>query len=70
MIANLDMWYDAGKPFFTKEAMRDIAEQLKTRTKIGDIITIQALDGSTVELDVSQGMITATADEPDMEYVW
>ncbi|RMJ27170.1 hypothetical protein PHISP_01939 [Aspergillus sp. HF37] len=53
-IARLDQWCEDGAPVFTKEAIRDVAEQLEWRP-LGDKIVVRGLDGGMVGFDVITG---------------
>ncbi|KAM5486946.1 hypothetical protein MaudMau93_004829 [Microsporum audouinii] len=60
--------YDNGAPFFTKDALREIQEQLKGDLRVGQKISVRGLDGVTVEFDVIAGQVIRPA-EADTEYV-
>lgn len=60
--------YDNGVPFFTKDALREIQEQLEGDLRVGQKISVRGLDGVTVEFDVIAGQVIRPA-EADTEYV-
>jgi hypothetical protein len=53
-IARLERWCEDGAPIFTREAFRDVAEQLERRP-LGDMIVVRGLDGGMVGFDVNTG---------------
>jgi hypothetical protein len=53
--SNLDVWYAAGKPIFTKESIRKVQERIDSDLKVGDHISVVGLDGVNVEFDVETG---------------
>ncbi|KAF5016606.1 hypothetical protein F66182_11663, partial [Fusarium sp. NRRL 66182] len=46
-----------GQPFFTKDAIRDVRDQLRQSTKKGHKITIRGLDDMSVEFVLATGDI-------------
>ena len=60
--------YDAGVPFFTKEALRDVYQQLKQATEYGQKVSVRALDGAVVDFKILTGYIQPRH-TPDIEYV-
>lgn len=54
-IAKLDQWYEAGVPFFTREAIRDINQQINRPFTPGQKILVKGLDGVSVKFDVMTG---------------
>lgn len=65
---NIDMWYKAGKPFFTKESIGDLGKQLRCHLRRGDKVSVKGLDGATVDFEIETGL-TSEASEPHLEYV-
>jgi len=59
--------YDQGTPFFTKELLRSISDQLKT-VKPGDVIKWTNLKGEEVSEVNSQGSICTGDHECELEY--
>lgn len=60
---------DQGCPLFTREALRDVGQQLKRAYK-GEIqkISLQALDSVTVEFPVETGQVQSSR-EPGAEFI-
>lgn len=63
VVSNLDAWYDAGRPQFTKEAIRKIQEQIDKNLEASEKITVVGLDGVNVEFDVETGKISDWPDQ-------
>jgi hypothetical protein len=62
--------FDAGIPFYTKEAIRDVCQQLE---KLGESesrqkVSVRGLDGVIVDFDIESGR-TLPAGEPDLEFL-
>ena len=53
--SKLSSLYDAGVPLFTKEAIRDLDQQLKSVTGYGQKISIKGIDGIMVDFKVMIG---------------
>ena len=51
----ITQWSNSGKPFFTKEALRDLGEQVGTKRTKGDKIAVRSLTGVILEGTVSLG---------------
>ncbi|KAJ5376297.1 hypothetical protein N7509_013183 [Penicillium cosmopolitanum] len=49
VIAKIDTLYESGVPFFTKNAIRALSNQLKTKTTPGDKIITKDLTGASIE---------------------
>ncbi|WEW58642.1 hypothetical protein PRK78_004110 [Emydomyces testavorans] len=60
--------YEAGCPLFTKDAIRDVSEQLKQNGDTGQEILIKGLDGTIVDFNIETGG-TQSAAEPELEYL-
>lgn len=58
--------YDAGIPFFTKEAIRDVYQQLKKPRK-DQKISVKGLDGVFVDFEMQNGH-TSPGPDPKEEY--
>jgi hypothetical protein len=62
-----------GQPFFTKDAIRDVRDQINRFTEKGQKITVEGLDGVAVEFVVETGRVfhydhyNAAA---EVEYIW
>ncbi|KAF4214640.1 hypothetical protein CNMCM8980_008166 [Aspergillus fumigatiaffinis] len=63
-IANIDQWYQAGRPLFPRDSLQDVRDQLRKPLKNGDSIYVKAFDGSIYEWPVKTGDIK-TGWEPD-----
>jgi len=68
--------YDSGVPFFTKDAIKDVAEQLDHLTsglKLGDkaalTFTVRGVDGIRVDIPMELGTVEPYRDEPDLDIV-
>ena len=53
--AHIDALYKSGIPFFSKRAIRELSDQLKTQTTLGDIIITKDLTGARIEWKVKLG---------------
>lgn len=54
-MARIRKLYEAGTPFFTKQSLREVSEQLQRRPLCGDKIAVKGVDGVEVEFDVLTG---------------
>ncbi|PLN83144.1 hypothetical protein BDW42DRAFT_165395 [Aspergillus taichungensis] len=54
-MARIDQLYEAGMPFFTKQSIREVSNQLQRSSQCGDKITVRGVDGVGVEFDVLTG---------------
>lgn len=54
---NINSRFDKGQPFFTKDALRDVRDQLRRSHERGDKITVKGLDGVPVDFILSTGTI-------------
>lgn len=68
--------FDSGVPFFTKDAIRDIAQQINHLTsdlKLGDkaslTFTVRGLDGVRVNITVELGTVEDWREQPDLDVV-
>ncbi|KAL4866926.1 hypothetical protein BDV12DRAFT_198653 [Aspergillus spectabilis] len=55
--AQIDEWYNAGKPLFTREAMVSIRDQLRAGVVRGDQILAKGLDGEVYKYNVHTGKV-------------
>lgn len=53
--SKISAMYDAGTPFFTKEAIRDLYRQLQMATEYGQKVSVRGLDGAVLEFTVLTG---------------
>lgn len=53
--AVMDEFWNSGKPVFTKDAIRDLYEQMKTHTTAGDNIITKDITGASIEWKVRIG---------------
>jgi hypothetical protein len=60
--------YDEGVPFFTKEAIRHVYQQLKAAGPECRKVSVTGVDGRVVEFSMDVGLCWK-ADEPDVEEV-
>ena len=60
--------FDAGTPFYTKEVIRDVCQQLEKFGGKGQKVSVRGLDGVIVDFDVESGLILQAA-QPDLEFV-
>lgn len=70
--ANIKTLYDKGIPFFTKDAIQNVHQQLKDCIAQGQgKISVKGLDGNVVEFGVEIGQVYKfiKIPEPDLEYV-
>lgn len=65
--SKLSSMYDAGVSLFTKEAIRDLDQQLKSVPKYGQKISIKGIDGAMVDFKVLTGETHPA--EPGEEYI-
>lgn len=56
-LARIDEVYNSGKPFFTKEAIRGIYEQLQRPPARGDKVLGKDITGEAVEFEIETGKI-------------
>ncbi|PKX89884.1 uncharacterized protein P174DRAFT_425049 [Aspergillus novofumigatus IBT 16806] len=56
-VANIDQWYQAGRPLFPRHSLQDVRDQLRKPLKKGDSIYVKAFDGSIYEWPVKTGDI-------------
>ena len=47
--------YDSGHPFFTKAALRDLHQQLKSAVNMGETVRVTGLDGALVQFKIETG---------------
>lgn len=60
--------YDAGTPFYTKEALQDVCQQLEKSVERGQKVWVKGLDGILVDFDIENGR-TIAAGEPNLEFI-
>jgi len=60
--------FDAGTPFFTKEVIRDVCQQLEKFGGKGQKVSVRGLDGVIVDFDIESGLILPS-DQPDLEFI-
>ena len=60
--------YHAGVPFFTKDAIRDLHQQILI-AKNGDNVSVLGLDGEVEETKIDVGMVSDDQKEPHTEWV-
>lgn len=68
----VNQWYEAGRPIFTKKALQDLGEQLKSRRTMGDKVTVRGLTGAVFEGTVNLGhhfFSTTFANPVEREYI-
>ncbi|EFR04284.1 hypothetical protein MGYG_07293 [Nannizzia gypsea CBS 118893] len=53
--SDIQAMYDAGVPFFTRDSIRDVYEQLKGDLRQGRTISVRGLDGVMVDYDIKVG---------------
>ncbi|RJE26816.1 hypothetical protein PHISCL_00841 [Aspergillus sclerotialis] len=68
-VSNIDALHNSGIPFFTKDRIRYIHEQLKKTLKKGDKVAVQGVNGVTIYFDVVTGDIHKDHENEDMELV-
>ncbi|KAF9253178.1 hypothetical protein DTO013E5_2463 [Penicillium roqueforti] len=69
----VNQWYEAGRPIFTKKALQDLGEQLKSRRTMGDKVTVRGLTGAVFEGTVNLGhhfFSTTFANPVEREYIY
>lgn len=66
--SDIQSLYDSGTRLFTKEAIRDIAQQLEN-TQNGQKIFVRGINGVTVGFDVEYGEVDPHPDDPSLEQV-
>ena len=68
----VNQWYEAGRPFFTKKALQELGEQLKSRRTARDKVTVRSLTGTVFEGTVNLGhrfFSTTFANPVEREYI-
>lgn len=64
--------YDAGTPLYTKEAIRDVWQQLESCRadgyKIGQKVSVKALNGENVDFEIQTGRVLR-AENPNEERI-
>lgn len=68
-VSKIDALYNAGVPFFSKERIQHVYEQLKMSLQKGDKISVQGVDGVTINFDVVTGNIRGECENGDMEFL-
>ncbi|KAF9895137.1 hypothetical protein FE257_000039 [Aspergillus nanangensis] len=53
--ANIDKWYDAGVPLFSRESLQEIQDRLQGPLKAGDMIKVKGMDGEVYQYKVKVG---------------
>lgn len=64
-VAKLDELYAKGTPFFTRESILYIRDQIQNRVVKGDTVSVIALDGAQIDFDVDTGKVTSIYDDED-----
>jgi len=54
--------YDAGIPFYTKESLREVCQQLEKCPERGQKISIKGVNGTMVDFEIETGRILGAAD--------
>ena len=52
VISNIQAMYDAGIPFFTKETLQDVHDQLQNISEFGEKVSVKCIDDNIVELEI------------------
>ncbi|KAL3474629.1 hypothetical protein BJX99DRAFT_260229 [Aspergillus californicus] len=60
--ANIVEWYRAGRPFFPRDSLQSIRDQLQRQLSNGDLILVKGFDGLTNEFTVRTGDSKETYD--------
>jgi hypothetical protein len=60
--------FDAGVPFYTKEDIRNICQQLEELSEKGQKVSVRGVDGVMVDFEIKTGL-TFEAHKPDLEFV-
>lgn len=60
--------YHAGTPFYTKEALQGVCQQLEKSVERGQKVLVKGLDGVLVDFDIESGR-TIAAGEPNLEFI-
>ncbi|KAF2239231.1 hypothetical protein EV356DRAFT_166983 [Viridothelium virens] len=68
MTSAVHSWFDAGIPFFTMQAIRDVCQQLDRFNKNGRKILVKGLDGTMVEYKIMTGR-KIRCFEPNREWI-
>lgn len=66
--AKIRSLFEAGVPFYTKEAIRNVLQQLERSGEKGQKVSVRGLDGVIVDFEIETG-ITLPADQPDLEFI-
>lgn len=69
VVSKINTLHDSGIPFFTKERIQRIHEQLKKSLKGGDNISVEGVDGVMINFDVVTGDIRKDYENEDLEFV-
>lgn len=67
-LSKLRSMYNAGSPFFTRQSIREIYQQLRELRDKVKKISVTGLDGVVVDFDVRTGS-TVEADDPELEFL-
>ncbi|KAL5344101.1 hypothetical protein BJX70DRAFT_393522 [Aspergillus crustosus] len=67
-LSRIDEWHDSGKPFFTKESIREVHDQLREQPKSGDRLLVKGLDGVDVAFEIRRGDRRACNDNDELTY--
>lgn len=61
--------YDAGTPLFTRQALKELDEQMSAQPKAGEKVVARNIDGSSTTFTIS-GRKTGWDDEDDKDFEW
>jgi hypothetical protein len=67
-ILKLRSLFDVGIPFYTKEVIQDVFQQLEKFGEKGQKVWVRGLDGVMVGFDIESGL-TLQAGQPDLEFI-
>lgn len=68
-VSKIDALHNSGVPFFTKERIQHVHDQLKKSLRKGDKISVQGVDGVMIHFNVVTGKIREDHENGDMELV-
>ena len=60
--------FDAGTPFYTKEVIRDVCQQLEKFGEKGQKVSVRGFDEVIVDFDIESGLILEYG-ESDLEFI-
>ncbi|KAJ5946792.1 hypothetical protein N7454_003631 [Penicillium verhagenii] len=69
-LARIDELYNAGVPWFSKDTLRSVLEQIQRKPTHGDQIFVKAIDGAVVEYDMKIGDVKPMREDDGLDTEW